>query len=136
MNKKPGELTLPPAEIRHAPTCDKTPGIWARPTGVHHRRAPLPASRAVLRDPRTGRHRFTEGKGRLLGASTTPVSRNEILTSLNKPDDYILAVVEFLDGGDHRVHYIRRPFRRQPDFGVTSVNYSLAELLARGEEPR
>jgi predicted nuclease of restriction endonuclease-like (RecB) superfamily len=30
------------------------------------------------------------------------------------------------------VHYVRRPFRREPDFGVTSVNYDFAELLARG----
>jgi len=41
-----------------------------------------------------------------------------------------------LDGDAHRVHYVRRPFRREPDFGVTSVNYDLAELLARAEEPR
>jgi hypothetical protein len=88
------------------------------------------------RDPRTGRLRFIEVKGRLAGADTIAVTRNEILTSLNKPDEYILAVVEFLDGGEHRVHYIRRPFRREPDFGVTSVNYALAELLARSEEPR
>ena len=32
-------------------------------------------------------------------------------------------------------HYIRRPFHREPDFGVTSVNYDLDELLSRGEEP-
>jgi hypothetical protein len=88
------------------------------------------------RDPRTGRLRFIEVKGRVAGAETVTVTRNEILTSLNKPDDYILAIVEFLDGGEHRVHYVRRPFRREPDFGVTSVNYALAELLARAEDPR
>ncbi len=88
------------------------------------------------RDPRTGRLRFIEVKGRLAGAETVTVTRNEILTSLNKPDDYILAVVEFLDGGEHRVHDVRRPFRGEPDFGVTSVNYALAELLARAEDPR
>lgn len=87
------------------------------------------------RDPRTGRLRFIEVKGRLAGADTVTVTRNEILTSLNKPDDYILAIVEFLDGGEHRVHYIRRPFGREPDFGVTSVNYNLADLLARAEVP-
>jgi hypothetical protein len=63
------------------------------------------------------------------------VTKNEILTSLNKPDDFILALVEFLDGDHHRVHYLRRPFRREPDFGVTSVNYAFAELLARAGEP-
>ena len=29
----------------------------------------------------------------------------------------------------HRVHYLRQPFQREPDFGVTSVNYDFAELL-------
>jgi len=88
------------------------------------------------RDPRTGKLRFIEVKGRVAGAATVTVTRNEILTSLNKPDDYILAIVEFFDGDAHRVHYVRRPFRQEPDFGVTSVNYALAELLARAEEPR
>jgi SNF2 family DNA or RNA helicase len=88
------------------------------------------------RDPRTGRLRFIEVKGRVAGATTVTVTRNEILTSLNKPDDYILAIVEFLSDDQHRVHYIRRPFRREPDFGVTSVNYDVAELLAQAEEPR
>ncbi|MEM1913370.1 MAG: helicase-related protein [Thermofilaceae archaeon] len=88
------------------------------------------------RDPRTGRLRFIEVKGRVSGADTITVTRNEVLTALNKPDDYILAIVEFLEDGGHRVHYVRRPFRREPDFGVTSVNYDLRELLARAEEPR
>jgi len=87
------------------------------------------------RDPRTGRLRFIEVKGRVAGADTITVTKNEILTSLNKPEDYILAIVEFLSGDQHRVHYVRRPFRREPDFGVTSVNYDLAELLARAEAP-
>lgn len=88
------------------------------------------------REPRTGRLRFIEVKGRVSGADTITVTRNEILTALNKPDNYILAIVEFFEDGGHRVHYVRRPFRREPDFGVTSVNYDLHELLARGEEPR
>lgn len=88
------------------------------------------------RDPRTGKLRFIEVKGRVAGASTITVTKNEILTSLNKPEDYILAIVEFLDGDRHRVHYVRRPFRREPDFGVTSVNYDLAELLSGAEEPK
>ena len=87
------------------------------------------------RVPETGRLRFIEVKGRASGAETITVTRNEILYSLNKPDDYILAIVEFKEHGTHRVHYIRRPFQREPDFGVTSVNYSLAELLAKAEPP-
>ena len=83
----------------------------------------------------TGKLRFIEVKGRVSGASTVTVTRNEILYSLNKPEDFILGIVEFLDDGAHRVHYVREPFRREPDFGVTSVNYDFAELLARAESP-
>ena len=87
------------------------------------------------RIPGTGRLRFIEVKGRVSGAATITVTRNEILYSLNKPDDFILAIVEFLDGNTHRVHYIRQPFRREPDFGVTSVNYDFSELLANATLP-
>jgi SNF2 family DNA or RNA helicase len=88
------------------------------------------------RIPGTGKLRFIEVKGRVAGAPTITVTRNEILYSLNKPDDFILAIVEFLDGETHRAHYLRQPFSREPDFGVTSVNYDFAELLARAEGPR
>jgi len=87
------------------------------------------------RIPGTGKLRFLEVKGRISGAATLTVTKNEILYSLNKPEDYILAIVEFLDGGKNRVHYVRKPFRREPDFGVTSVNYSFTNLLARREDP-
>jgi hypothetical protein len=72
---------------------------------------------------------FTEHRDTL----TITVTRNEILYSLNKPDDFILAIVEFHDDGSHRVHYVRRPFQREPDFGVTSSNYDFKDLLARAE---
>lgn len=85
--------------------------------------------------PGTGKLRFIEVKGRVTGAATITVTRNEILYSLNKPDDFILAIVEFTDDANHRVHYLRQPFQREPDFGVTSVNYDFAELLAKAGEP-
>jgi len=88
------------------------------------------------RVPGTGKLRFIEVKGRITGAATITVTRNEILYSLNKPDDFILGIVEFMEDGGHRVHYLRSPFQREPDFGVTSVNYDFAELLARAEGPR
>ncbi len=84
------------------------------------------------RVPGTGKLRFIEVKGRDASADTITVTRNEILYSLNKPDDFILAIVEFQDDGTHHAHYLRQPFRREPDFGVTSVNYDFAELLASG----
>jgi superfamily II DNA or RNA helicase len=87
------------------------------------------------RIPDTGRLRFIEVKGRVSGADTITVTRNEILYSLNKPDDFILAIVEFFSDGKHQLHYVRRPFQREPDFGVTSVNYDFRELLARAFVP-
>ncbi len=87
------------------------------------------------RVPATGRLRFIEVKGRVAGADTITVTKNEILTSLNRPEDFILALVEFQEGGGQRVRYLRRPFQREPDFSVTSVNYDFADLLGRSGEP-
>jgi SNF2 family DNA or RNA helicase len=87
------------------------------------------------RDPRTGHLRFLEVKGRVQGAETVTVTRNEVLYSLNKPEQFILALVEFLDTGAHKAHYLREPFRREPDFGVTSINYDFADLLQRASAP-
>lgn len=84
------------------------------------------------RVPGVGKLRFIEVKGRVSGAGVITVTRNEILFSLNKPEDFILAIVEFFPDGTHRLHYVWRPFKREPEFGVTSVNYDMAELLARG----
>jgi hypothetical protein len=88
------------------------------------------------RIPNTGRLRFIEVKGRITGAQTLTVTRNEILYSLNKPDDFILAIVEFMGENNHRAHYLRRPFQREPDFGVTSVNYDFAVLLKQADIPK
>lgn len=87
------------------------------------------------RVPGTGKLRFIEVKGRISSAPTVTVTRNEILYSLNKPDDFVLAIVEF-EGDNHRVHYVRRPFQREPDFGVTSVNYEIRKLVEKGERVR
>ena len=42
------------------------------------------------RVPGEGKLRFIEVKGRAAGADTLTVTRNEILYSLNKPEDFIL----------------------------------------------
>ncbi|MDR0764608.1 MAG: DUF3883 domain-containing protein [Synergistaceae bacterium] len=76
--------------------------------------------------------RFIEVKGRIKGATTVTVSKNEILTALNKPDEYILAIVE-VDGKDTKTVYLKRPFRERPDFAVTSVNYNIEDLAHDAE---
>lgn len=107
--------------------------------------------------PGTGKLRFIEVKGRIAGADTVTVTKNEILTALNKPEDYILALVqvphsqEFIPGDvslvqpaqssyqleDHgcMIRYIQRPFQKEPDFDVTSVNYNWRKLWERGNLP-
>ena len=93
------------------------------------------------RIPETGALRFIEVKGRIEGAETVTVTKNEIITALNKPNNYILAVVEVptseesTEGDNANVYYLRQPFQKEPDFGVTSVNYNLKELKQRGQKP-
>ena len=87
------------------------------------------------RDPATGKLRFIEVKGRAADADTITVTRNEVLTALNKPDDFILAIVRFGDDGAEELRYVRTPFAREPDFGAVSVTYRLEDLWGRGEAP-
>ncbi len=63
---------------------------------------------------------------------------HEVLCSLNKPDDFILAssCSAAATTTHPRVRYVRRPFQREPDFGAASVNYALKDLLASAEDPR
>jgi SNF2 family DNA or RNA helicase len=76
--------------------------------------------------------RFIEVKGRASGADTVTVSKNEILTAFNKPDEYILAIVE-VDGANTKTVYLKHPFRERPDFAATSVNYGIVELVGGSE---
>lgn len=76
--------------------------------------------------------RFIEVKGRKKGATSVTVSKNEILTGLNKPGEYILAIVE-VDGEQTHTVYLKEPFRNAPDFTATSVNYDIAELMKQTE---
>ena len=78
--------------------------------------------------PGTGNLRFIEVKGRVKGATTVTVTRNEILTALNKPDDFYLALVE-VEGEQTTVRYVQHPFKKEPDFAATSVNYDISELI-------
>ena len=88
------------------------------------------------REAKTGRLRFIEVKGRAGDADTVTVTHQEVRTALNKPDAFILAIVRVRDGYVSGPHYLRRPFRAEPDFDAVSVTYNLRELLARAEAPR
>lgn len=74
-----------------------------------------------------------EVKGRVHGAGTITVTRNEMLYALNQADKFILAIVlvgenDVVDGP----HYLRNPFESEPAWGVSSVNYDLRALLEKG----
>ena len=78
--------------------------------------------------------RHIEVKGRVKGATTVTVTRNEIFESWNQGDKYHLAIV--LVGEDDTVdgpHYVPHPFKEEPGWGVSSVNYDLKALLERAE---
>ncbi|CAG0957360.1 RNA polymerase-associated protein RapA [Planctomycetaceae bacterium] len=82
----------------------------------------------------TQRLRFIEVKGRIEGATTITVTRNEILRALSKPDAFILAIAR-IENGRANLRYVHRPFGTHPDYGAASVNYDLDELWARAEDP-
>ena len=86
-------------------------------------------------NPRNGRLRFIEVKGRKAGADTVTVYHTEILNGLNATEQFILALVEIENGWAIAPHYVFNPFQREPDPGAVSVNYTLKELLGRSTEP-
>lgn len=81
-----------------------------------------------------GRLRFIEVKGRVEGADKVIVTKNEILTSLNKPEEYILALVR-VEGDKSQARYVRKPFDREPGFAEVGVIYDLDKLWEKGAEP-
>lgn len=76
--------------------------------------------------------RMIEVKGRKKGSTTVTVSKNEILTCLNKPDEFILAIVE-VDGDKTKTVYLKKPFKNAPDFTATSVNFDIVDLINNAE---
>ena len=84
--------------------------------------------------PGTGKLRFIEVKGRVKDSTTVIVTKNEVLTALNKPDDFFLAIV-LVDGETTTPYYVSKPFQREPDFDATSVIYKLDKLLNKGVIP-
>jgi superfamily II DNA or RNA helicase len=87
-------------------------------------------------DPITKCQRFIEVKGRIDSADTVMITRNEIITSLNKPDDFILAIVQVNEDFVHKPRYVWTPFETEPAFGVTAQQFKLKHLLDRSEPPR
>ncbi len=88
-------------------------------------------------DPKTGHLRFLEVKGRVDGADTIMITRNELMASLNKEEHFFLVFVSILNGEAQKPIY--RPGRlmtREPEFGQTAIQFSIKSLLERAGTPK
>jgi hypothetical protein len=136
---------------------DSQAALFARETARIERiavDAVLAAERSLERDPKEMPHNnpgydieskagwgellFIEVKGRIVGARTVTITRNEILTGLNKADHYILALVRVAADDSAEVRYLFDPFMGQDAVltGVVSVNYEFDQYWERAETPR
>ena len=88
------------------------------------------------KDPE-GRLWFIEVKGRLEGSDTVTVTKSEIGVGRNKPDQFLLALVEVPFDGEPLVRYLRQPFDGSGDlpFGTISVTFDWKQLANRSEVP-
>jgi len=89
-------------------------------------------------DARLPEHRHVEVKGRLKGAETITITRNEILYGLNQADKFVLAIV-LVDPVDDDAYdgpyYVYRPFTVEPDFNVESSQFQVKGLLTKAFKP-
>jgi superfamily II DNA or RNA helicase len=87
-------------------------------------------------DPKSGHLRFIEVKGRIDGADSVMITRQEIITSLHEPEKFILAVVAVTGGFAHEPRYVRGPLiDREPSFLETAIQFDLRRLLERAVSP-
>ena len=87
-------------------------------------------------DPRSGHLRFIEVKGRIDGADSVMITRQEVITSLHEPEKFILAIVSVAGGFAHEPRYVRGALvDREPSFLETAIQFDLRRLLERAEAP-
>jgi len=79
----------------------------------------------------SGELRFIEVKGKGPGKDTVTLSRTQLLTALNKPQNWWLVVVETDGERALRLYYMRNPVTREPEFAVTSLNFDLKQLMQK-----
>lgn len=88
-------------------------------------------------DPKTDHLRFIEVKGRIDGADTVMITRQEVITSLHEPEKFILAIVQIDNGFASQPRYVRGPLdTREPPFGHSAIQFNMKGLLERAEVPR
>ena len=88
-------------------------------------------------DPNADHLRFIEVKGRIDGADTVMITRQEVITSLHEPEKFILAIVQVENGFAHAPLYVRGALdTREPPFEQNAIQFNMKRLLERGEVPR
>lgn len=87
-------------------------------------------------DPQTGHLRFIEVKGRIEGADTVMITRQEVITSLHEPEKFILAIVQVENGFAREPRYLRGALdTREPPFEQNAIQFSMKRLLERAGKP-
>lgn len=87
-------------------------------------------------DPKADHLRFIEVKGRIDGADSVMVTRQELITSLHEPEKFILAIVEVENGFAREPRYVRGALdTREPPFDHNAIQFSLRSLLERAQVP-
>ena len=114
--------------------CERTQGFEPRDVSKENRGYDV-ESRYPAKHAKAGQLRFIEVKGRVAGADTVTVTKNEILTALNKPEDFILALVFVGLDGTAKPQYLAKPFEQEPEFATASVTFRIKDLIAGIETP-
>ncbi len=87
-------------------------------------------------DPKSDHMRFIEVKGRIESADTVMITRQELITSLNEPEKFILAIVQVGEGYVHEPRYILGPLdTREPPFDQNAIQFKISRLMPRSTAP-
>ncbi len=87
-------------------------------------------------NPKSQHLRFIEVKGRVDGADTVMITRQEVITSLHEPEKYILAIVKVDAGFAREPRYVRGALaEHEPGFDQTAIQFNLKQLLSRSGTP-
>jgi superfamily II DNA or RNA helicase len=87
------------------------------------------------RDRRTGALRFIEVKGRHIDGRDVILTKNELLSALNAPENFFLALVRVDGGFAQEPLYLQRFFNRELGFAETAVVFDFDDLARMGNAP-
>lgn len=125
----PGDRTAELAAVRAVMERERALGHEPRDVGAERRGYDVES--AIPAPGGAPRMRFIEVKGRRKGGTVVEVTRNEILTALNAPESWILALVEVDgEGRPGPPIYLADPFHAEPDWGACAVRYDVDDLVA------